>query len=97
MHQPTERSRIAAQSRAVINRVGNQLVQEKKQAILSEKESYDIKVHAGKDLLSILVNANMATDLKESERMSDGEMIGQITTMLLAGMFPTSYTSRVDR
>lgn len=78
-----------------MNRVGNQLVQEKKQAIIAEKGiSSDVKSHAGRDLLSVLVKANMATDLKENERMSDGEMIGQITTMLLAGVFQPSQSWR---
>lgn len=73
-----------------MRRVGLQLIQEKRAAILQEKDELTSKSMAGSDILSVLVRANMATDLKESERMTDEEMMGQITTMLLAGESPAS-------
>jgi cytochrome P450 len=39
----------------------------------------------GKDLLSLIVKANMASDLQDSQRLSDEEIIYQISTFLAAG------------
>lgn len=39
----------------------------------------------GKDLLSLLMRANMAPDLRADQKMSDAEVIAQITTFMLAG------------
>ncbi|KAF7291300.1 hypothetical protein MIND_01274000 [Mycena indigotica] len=44
----------------------------------------------GRDLLSILLKANMSPDIKESQRMTDMEAIGQIPTFLFAGHETTS-------
>jgi cytochrome P450 len=41
----------------------------------------------GKDLLSLIVRANMDPDLKANQRMSDTEVLGQITTFFLAGKY----------
>ncbi|KIO26751.1 hypothetical protein M407DRAFT_197174 [Tulasnella calospora MUT 4182] len=92
---PTERAKVIARSTAVMARVGGRLVREKRAAVLAaasgadavEKESV-----AGRDLLSVLIKANMATDIKDSERMNDAEVIGQIYTLLIAGHETTSTT-----
>jgi cytochrome P450 len=44
----------------------------------------------GKDLLSLIVKANMAHDLPPTERLSDQEMIDQLATFMLAGSETTS-------
>lgn len=85
MLKPTERGRVEMHSREVIKRVGTQLVQDKKAAILNENENLTSKNIAGNDLLTAVIRANMATDLRESERMTDEEMMGQIGAILLAG------------
>ncbi|KAG9018779.1 hypothetical protein FRB90_009783 [Tulasnella sp. 427] len=85
---PTERGRVVKQSKAVMERVGLQLVKEKRAAIIAaskSEEGLEKKTVGGRDLLSVLIAANMATDVKESERMSDEEVSGQIRTMLIAG------------
>jgi cytochrome P450 len=77
---PTRRMRTQKRSLAIQQKIGNALIQKKKEAVLSgnvEKE--------GKDLLSLIVRANMDPDLKASQRMSDNEVLGQITTFFLAG------------
>ncbi|CAK5276985.1 unnamed protein product [Mycena citricolor] len=40
---------------------------------------------SGRDLLSVLVKANMSANLQDSQRLSDDEVIAQIPTFLLAG------------
>ncbi|CAK5277011.1 unnamed protein product [Mycena citricolor] len=48
--------------------------------VLGEKD-----LGSGRDLLSILVKANMSADIQDSQRLSDDEVISQIPTFLLAG------------
>ncbi|CAK5276988.1 unnamed protein product [Mycena citricolor] len=48
--------------------------------VLGEKD-----LGSGRDLLSILVKANMSADIQDSQRLSDDEVIAQIPTFLLAG------------
>ena len=44
----------------------------------------------GKDLLSLLVRDNMASDIPEDSRMTDEEVLAQVPTFLLAGHETTS-------
>lgn len=92
---PTKDSRITAESKEVMARVGRQLVEEKRATILAEASvsgNLQKKEFKGKDILSVIVKANMATDVKDTERMSDQEVIDQISTMLVAGHETTSTT-----
>ncbi|KIO26748.1 hypothetical protein M407DRAFT_74044 [Tulasnella calospora MUT 4182] len=92
---PNERAKVTARSTAVMTRVGARLLQEKRAAVLASASSADgveKKSVAGNDLLSVLIKANMATDIKDSERMTNVEVIGQIYTLLIAGHETTSTT-----
>ena len=57
------------------------LIQKKKEALLSEKsggvEKSDIQ---GRDLLSLLIKANLATDIPENMRMDDDDILAQVPT-----------------
>ncbi|SPO27931.1 related to Cytochrome P450 [Ustilago trichophora] len=44
----------------------------------------------GKDLLHLMMRANMADDVSPKEKLDDAELIGQITTLLIAGHETTS-------
>ncbi|KAI8994051.1 cytochrome P450 [Trametes punicea] len=95
---PTKRGRTADKASRVIRRIGREIVEERKAEIIretSEKhldgiERKDLK---GRDLLTLLIRANMAKDVPESQRLSDDEVIGQIPTFLLAGHETTSNTT----
>ncbi|KAJ7434308.1 cytochrome P450 monooxygenase [Mycena galericulata] len=65
--------------------MGNKLVKESKTADGRAKSE-----SSGRDLLSILIRANMDPDIPERQRMSDAEVAGQIPTFLLAGHATTS-------
>ncbi|KAI9460712.1 cytochrome P450 [Russula earlei] len=87
---PTHRSRVLDRAFKEIRRVGSQLIQEKKTAVVAERnangsgavEKQDVRGH---DLLSLLIKSNIAADMPESMRMSDEEILSQIPTFLLAG------------
>jgi len=52
--------------------IGNQLLRESRaQAVRTDEKG------GGRDLLSLLVRANMATDLPESQRMSDRDVLAR--------------------
>ncbi len=108
--QPTKKERGIKRAFERLQRIGAEIVKQKKRLImeetmfaldLSEKEqSFNIpREHrptfakasiTGRDLLSTLIRANMAHDLTDQERLSDREVIDQISTFLVAGHETTS-------
>jgi cytochrome P450 len=83
---PTKARETTRRSRAVTVRIGKELMENKKKAVRAlfagevEKGS-DI----GKDLLSLVIKANMASDLRADQQLTDDEVLAQITTFMLAG------------
>ncbi|RDB19459.1 hypothetical protein Hypma_013686 [Hypsizygus marmoreus] len=73
-----------ARSQATMSRIGHQLLSETKASI------HDKSAWKARDLLSLLVKANMATDLPENQRMSDQDVLAQVPTFLIAGHETTS-------
>ncbi|CAK5266464.1 unnamed protein product [Mycena citricolor] len=62
--------------------IGKELLKKSKaeSAALGSKD-----LGSGRDLLSLLVKANMSSEVSDSQRMSDDEVIAQIPTFFLAG------------
>jgi len=87
---PTERGRRIVHARSVMNRIGLQLIKDKKAAILAEKSGMEKKDLQGRDLLTLLLKANMATDIPDSQRLSDEDVLAQVPTFLIAGHETTS-------
>jgi len=92
---PTDRSRLLASTLKSLRSLGKSLIIQKKAEILTTSES-DVKSGVekrsiqGRDLLSLLIRANMATDIQDNARMTDEEILAQIPTFLLAGHETTS-------
>jgi len=79
----------------VMRRIGLGLVVEKKAAILKElngqgKDESGRGLH-GRDLLSLLLKANMAAD--EHQRISDDDVLAQVPTFIVAGHETTSVAT----
>lgn len=71
--QPTESDTQIRESQETLTRIGTQLLSESKSiaaAAVGEKRT-------GGDLLSVLVRANMATDLPESQRLSNRDVLAR--------------------
>ncbi|CED83940.1 astaxanthin synthase [Phaffia rhodozyma] len=81
------------QGLAVSRRVGIELMEQKKQAVLgsASDQAVDKKDVQGRDILSLLVRANIAANLPESQKLSDEEVLAQISNLLFAG-YETSST-----
>lgn len=76
-----------------MRRIGLQLVREKQQAVLDEKASHGgtaLEKGKDKDLLSLLIKANMDTDLPPEQQLTVEQILNQIPTFLVAGEHLTS-------
>jgi hypothetical protein len=76
-------------ARHTMKRIGTQLVEEKKAAVRAAAADSESKAPLERDLLSILVRANMAAGA--GQRMNDDDVLAQIPTFLVAGHETTSY------
>ena len=77
--QPTERDKTASHALDVMRRFGMQLIKEKKQQIMSGKASLSVerKDVQGRDILTLLIKSNMASDVPESQRLTDEEVLAR--------------------
>ncbi|KZO98271.1 cytochrome P450 [Calocera viscosa TUFC12733] len=89
---PLQHNRTMRRSQATTYRIGTQLVRAKKEAVQQEMQSRNLEKSkiVGRDLLSSLIRANMAADLSPAHRMSDDEVLAQISTFIVAGHETTS-------
>ncbi|EIN09227.1 cytochrome P450 [Punctularia strigosozonata HHB-11173 SS5] len=89
----TSRDRKVRFAQDTMTRIGVQLIEQKKAFVRAEKTT-DENIHKddvkGRDLLSLLVRANLATDIPDSYRMSTKDIVAQIPTFLVAGHESTS-------
>ncbi|PIL32220.1 cytochrome P450 [Ganoderma sinense ZZ0214-1] len=78
-----------------MHRIGRQLLQERKAEIMQMygeegAGAIEKKDLQGRDLLTLLIKANMATDIPNSQRLTDEEVLAQVPTFLVAGHETTS-------
>ncbi|TFK81801.1 cytochrome P450 [Polyporus arcularius HHB13444] len=71
-----------------LQRRSQEIIDERKEALRKGDEALLAQVGEGKDLMSICLKANMAAT--NEEKMSDDELLSQMTTFILAGMDTTS-------
>lgn len=80
--QSSARDRRAAVAQAVMRRIGLQLIAGKKAAILAETRGaghgVEKKDVSGRDLLTLLIKANMAVDVPENQRLTDEEVLARM-------------------
>ncbi len=71
--------------------IGRQLISKRKRGILRDKEGFETTAEGdvetwngldGKDLLSVLIKANMDTDLPESQRLPDEDVLARTSRTL---------------
>ncbi|KAH9988110.1 cytochrome P450 [Russula compacta] len=92
---PTERSRALASTLQSTRSIGQNIIAQKKAEILAVAESgakgdVEKRKIQGRDLLTLLIKANMATDIPDSARMTDEDILAQVPTFLIAGHETTS-------
>ncbi|KAJ7744735.1 cytochrome P450 [Mycena maculata] len=79
---PVPGTKASETARAAVFDVVNQIVSERKNIEGSELEK---ALSEQRDLLSVMIKANVSADRPESQRLSDAEVIAQIPGLLLAG------------
>ncbi|KAI0781533.1 cytochrome P450 [Trametes elegans] len=84
-HKPSQRLREIADS---LHERSLSIVNEKKAALEKGDEALREQVGEGKDIMSVLLRANMAAS--EEDRLPDEEVVAQVSTFVLAGMDTTS-------
>lgn len=92
---PSDRDRKIDAAQKTMGRIGSQLLHDAKAAVVSSHNaekggSIEKSSLQGRDLLSLLVRANMATDIPENQRISDEDVLAQVPTFLVAGHETTS-------
>ncbi|KAG8743143.1 hypothetical protein FRC10_000360 [Ceratobasidium sp. 414] len=94
MMMPTTGSRKLEASLDTMRRIGTKIVADKKTMLKHDtKEQVELQ---GRDLLTLLIKSNMAEQTKgthDSQSMSDEEVLGQISTFLVAGHETSSTTT----
>ncbi|KAI0349610.1 cytochrome P450 [Trametes cingulata] len=92
---PDRGSRSATRTQQIMRRVGLKLIAQKKGALMREaagKAAVERKDVVGKDLLTLLIKANMASDVSGSQKLSDEEVLALtcVYSFLIAGHETTS-------
>ncbi|KAL5498061.1 hypothetical protein ACEPAH_2992 [Sanghuangporus vaninii] len=88
---PSKRGNEERRAQETMQRIGQELLREKKAGVNGNfDEEKEQGRGRGKDLLSVLVRANMDTELPDSQRMSDEDVLAQVPTFLVAGHETTS-------
>ncbi|KAJ7106844.1 cytochrome P450 [Mycena crocata] len=88
---PLPGGKASREARVKMDTIGAQIVADRKAEIkASEGEK---GVPSGRDVLSVLLKANMSPHIPQSQRLSDSEVIGQIPAFFLAGHETTSIST----
>ncbi|KAJ3510085.1 hypothetical protein NLJ89_g4875 [Agrocybe chaxingu] len=72
----------------VLHNTSVEIIESKKKALAEGDESVAHQIGQGKDILSILLKANMTAS--EADKLSEEEMLGQMSTLTFAAMDTTS-------
>lgn len=72
------------EARAGMNKIGTQLLEDSHAGILTGNSTTDKSRSSGDDLLSLLMKANIATDLRPELRMTDEEVVSRACSWFLA-------------
>ena len=80
--QPTGRSRAISNMRKSLRSIGQNMISQKKAEILATTEiggkgRVEKRNIQGRDLLSLLIKANMATDISDHARMTDEDILAR--------------------
>ncbi|KAF7288978.1 hypothetical protein MIND_01414400 [Mycena indigotica] len=85
---PLPGRQVVLSARQKMDEIGSQIVQRSKANIIAEDQVKSLGTR--RDLLSILLKANMSPGLPESQRMNESEIISQIPAFFVAGHETTS-------
>ena len=79
-----------------MRRIGKQLIRDRKEAILhgsATKPDIEKRDVQSRDLLSLLIKANLATDVPESQRLSEDEVLSRTCSLMASSAAPLTSAS----
>lgn len=83
---PTKTNKLVDKSHKATARLAREIVERKKRELASEyADGFEKGQDVGKDLLSILLKANMNPSLRPDQKLTDEDVVAQICTFMLAG------------
>ncbi|KAI1793405.1 cytochrome P450 [Ganoderma leucocontextum] len=85
---PNKNLRQIMEISSTMHKRSQEIIDEKKAALRKGDDAMFQEIGEGKDLMSICLKANMAAS--DAEKLSDEELIAQMSTFILAGMDTTS-------
>ena len=83
LNQSSRKEREMDEAKRVMHEIGMQLIAEKKTLLRAQAhsagsgESMSRKDIQGRDLLTLLIKANMANDIPEEQRLTDEEILAR--------------------
>ncbi|KAI5118123.1 hypothetical protein M0805_008032 [Coniferiporia weirii] len=93
---PTKSGKEEERAQDTMRRIGTGLLKLRKENATGDKDiasgltEETLSELRGRDLLSVLVKANMDTELPDAQRLSDEDVLAQVPTFLVAGHETTS-------
>ncbi|KAA1468089.1 cytochrome P450 [Dentipellis sp. KUC8613] len=87
-HVPWKAVRSVVSMVDTLHKMSMKIVSEKRMALLKGDEAVLHQIGEGRDILSVLLKANMSAS--EEDRLSEEELLGQMNTLLFAAMDTTS-------
>ena len=78
--QPEMRDDGSKQARSTMDRIGRELLESSKKN-LQTSGKVEKSTLKGRDILTLLLRANMATDIPEHQRMRDGEVLARTSSL----------------
>lgn len=92
---PTKRRTTMISTHAILQSTSQNIIERKRKEIQEEIKGQSVSLQdeksffedgsKSKDLLYLMMKANMARDVRMTEKLDDAELLGQMTTLLLAG------------
>jgi len=86
---PHKGIRRVVRAKETMDRIGMEIIKERKAELLrattGEKIDGKLEELQGRDLLTLLLKANVAADIPESQRLSDEDVLAQVPTFTVAG------------
>ena len=94
--QPDERTKRLKEAKIITDRIVMQLVEDRKATILAESgecaQTLEKKSVRGRDILTLLIRSNMATDIPDHQRLSDDEVLARGSHIRVPERSLTIYT-----
>ena len=84
----TSRQKLIKQAKTVMTHIAQQIVQDSKAAVMAAAEKGGLRLgekdgKSQRDLLSVLIRANMDAELHDDQRLSDEDVLARVCSPVL--------------